>query len=350
MIRPIKIKLNAAHPELPLVEATTFVGSPSTVFVCDVPKAVGSWRISTVKVVAHYPDDSATTVECVKGADGVYTATLPATATSGRVTHGFEVLADAIDENGDPVTGYVLGFADFAVFTRDMTIESGGTLYYMHYFDAVPQTPKKGDVAPDGSGGLQFYNGTAWQPFAVVPPIQYPVTSVNGQTGAVNLTASDVGVHVVKISNGAHQVTVNGYSFFVDAVNIVDLSSGDVTIYVDEEYVTIPAWALNSTKPSYSWSEIEFRPEASDANPLMDGVASPGVSSGGQYSKYDHVHPTDTSRAPLNSPTFTGTPTAPDIGANTSSQVTTKTYVDAQVGSIQTFQHDSGGYYIEVES
>ena len=162
MIRPIKITLNASFPEIPLIEATTFVGSPSAVFISGVPATVGLWRITAVKIVAHYPDDSATTVECVKDAAGVWTGTLPATATSGRVTHGFEVLADGLDENGDAVTGYVLGFADFAVFTRDMTIDSGGTLYYMHYFDTVPEAPKKGDVAPDGSGGLQLYNGTAW--------------------------------------------------------------------------------------------------------------------------------------------------------------------------------------------
>jgi microcystin-dependent protein len=36
----------------------------------------------------------------------------------------------------------------------------------------------------------------------------------------------------------------------------------------------------------------------------MDGVAAPGVAA--SYSRGDHVHPTDTSRAPLNAPVFTG--------------------------------------------
>ena len=186
MIRQININLNAAHPELPLLEATAFVGSPSTAFIRGVPKSVGNWRLTTVRLVATYPDNSAATVTAVQGADGVYTATIPATATSGRVTGGLQILADGTDENGDAVTDYVLGVADIAVFLRDMTISGAdGVKWYLHYFDAVPQTPKKGDVAPDGSGGLQFYNGTAWQPFAVVPPIQYPVTDVTVNSTSV---------------------------------------------------------------------------------------------------------------------------------------------------------------------
>ena len=43
----------------------------------------------------------------------------------------------------------------------------------------------------------------------------------------------------------------------------------------------------------------------SDATPLMNGVAAPGVHN--FVSRDDHVHPTDTSRAPIASPSFTGT-------------------------------------------
>jgi len=68
----------------------------------------------------------------------------------------------------------------------------------------------------------------------------------------------------------------------------------------------------------------------STTNPLMDGVASPGVSL--EYSRGDHVHPTDTSRAPTVSPAFTGTPTAPTAGPLTDdTQVATTAYADAAV-------------------
>jgi hypothetical protein len=45
--------------------------------------------------------------------------------------------------------------------------------------------------------------------------------------------------------------------------------------------------------------------QAATANPLMDGTVAPGTSL--KYARGDHVHPTDTSRAPTASPTFTGT-------------------------------------------
>ena len=51
------------------------------------------------------------------------------------------------------------------------------------------------------------------------------------------------------------------------------------------------------------------------SNPLMAGTASVGISN--KWSPQDHVHPTDNSRAPLASPTFTGTVNAPTVSATT---------------------------------
>jgi Collagen triple helix repeat (20 copies) len=45
-------------------------------------------------------------------------------------------------------------------------------------------------------------------------------------------------------------------------------------------------------------------PVASSTNPVMDGTVAIGT--GTTWARADHVHPTDTSRAPLASPTFTG--------------------------------------------
>lgn len=165
MVRTFEIKLNAAHPELPLFEASAIVGSASTAFIRRVPASVGSWRITKVYAQAKYPDDSEITIAAAKGAEGVWTATIPATEYSGRVKSGFTILADAIDENGDPVSGYVLGIADFAVYTRDLTITPGVPSYGLHYFNAAPDPAKVGDVASI-DGDLKLYNGTAWVGFS----------------------------------------------------------------------------------------------------------------------------------------------------------------------------------------
>ena len=71
----------------------------------------------------------------------------------------------------------------------------------------------------------------------------------------------------------------------------------------------------------------------SDSVPLIDGAAAAGTSS--SASRGDHKHPTDTTRAPVASPTFTGTVTLPadptvNLGA------ATKQYVD---GLFNTHDH-----------
>lgn len=62
--------------------------------------------------------------------------------------------------------------------------------------------------------------------------------------------------------------------------------------------------------------------------PEMNGVGSAGTNA--EASRGDHVHPTDTSRAPLASPTFTGTPAAPTptVG-DSSTKLATTAFVTA---------------------
>jgi hypothetical protein len=71
------------------------------------------------------------------------------------------------------------------------------------------------------------------------------------------------------------------------------------------------------------------------AAPLMDGVAAVGVAT--KYAREDHVHPTDTSRAALASPSLTGTPTAPTAapGTNTT-QLATTAFVLANAPALDT--------------
>ena len=76
--------------------------------------------------------------------------------------------------------------------------------------------------------------------------------------------------------------------------------------------------------------------KASSAAPLMDGVATSGTST--NYAREGHIHPTDTSRAPLASPTLTGTPTAPTAaaGTNTTQIATTAFVTSANTGQLAT--------------
>lgn len=74
----------------------------------------------------------------------------------------------------------------------------------------------------------------------------------------------------------------------------------------------------------------KIRPNAA---PPMDGTASTG--SAKRFALQDHVHPTDTTRAPLASPALTGTPTAPTATTGTSStQIATTEFVANTVGAM----------------
>ena len=74
-------------------------------------------------------------------------------------------------------------------------------------------------------------------------------------------------------------------------------------------------------------------PTASNSNPIMDGTAAPGAAT--VWSRSDHVHPSDTSRAPINSPLFTGIPVAPTASAATNNgQIATTAFVNSFMTSM----------------
>lgn len=58
MIGTISIKCNAAHPEMALPAVYSFVNSPSSIRVLDVPRKIGKWAITNVYISAIYPDNT----------------------------------------------------------------------------------------------------------------------------------------------------------------------------------------------------------------------------------------------------------------------------------------------------
>ena len=65
----------------------------------------------------------------------------------------------------------------------------------------------------------------------------------------------------------------------------------------------------------------------------MNGTAAVGVET--TWAHGDHVHPIDTSRAPIASPSFTGTPTPPTATAGTNTtQIATTAFVKGAIDSI----------------
>ena len=88
-------------------------------------------------------------------------------------------------------------------------------------------------------------------------------------------------------------------------------------------------------------------PQASDAAPIVAGAATAGSSNA--FSRGDHVHPTDTTRAPLASPALTGTPTAPTptTGDDSTRVATTEFVQDGISAARRTEASDVIRHYIE---
>lgn len=129
-----------------------------------------------------------------------------------------------------------------------------------------------------------------------------PVSSVAGKTGAVTLAVADVsGAAPLASPTFTGSPTVPGYA---------PLASPALT-----GTPTVPTAAAD-TNTTQAASTAYVIGQASSSTPAADGTAAVGTSK--RYARADHVHPTDTTRAPLASPTFTGTPAAPTASAGTS--------------------------------
>ena len=98
---------------------------------------------------------------------------------------------------------------------------------------------------------------------------------------------------------------------------------------------TAPTQAVddNSTKLATTAYVTNQLSASGDGTPAMDGTAARGTSTHG--ARADHVHPTDTSRAPIASPTFTGTPAAPTAAPDTNTtQLATTAFVIGQASAV----------------
>ena len=94
---------------------------------------------------------------------------------------------------------------------------------------------------------------------------------------------------------------------------------------------TVPTAAAD-TNTTQAASTAFMVGQAGSASPAMNGVATVGTSL--RYARQDHVHPTDTSRAPLASPALTGTPTVPTAATGTNTtQAASTAFVQNQIAS-----------------
>jgi len=137
-----------------------------------------------------------------------------------------------------------------------------------------------------------------------------PVTSVAGRTGAITLDVADVSGAAPTASP-----TLTGTPLSTTAAADTNTTQIATTAFVVGQ--------------------------ASSTSPVMDGTAAVGTSL--KYARADHVHASDTSKADLASPTFTGTPSLPtgttavtQTAGNNTTAVATTAFVTAAVPAFAT--------------
>ena len=167
--------------------------------------------------------------------------------------------------------------------------------------------------------------------------------TVNGPLNVIgpNLTlGSSTAVSTINLGSGA---TVSGSTKTVN-IGTGGLASSTTTIIVGSTNGTTTTLqgTTNGVTAAADTNSVALATtayvvgQAGSATPLVNGTAAVGTSL--RYARQDHVHGTDTTRAPLASPTFTGTPTLPtgtiattQTAGNNTTAVATTAFVTAAV-------------------
>lgn len=98
MLGTIDVEIQALNPNMPLHPWYAYVNSPSSLRLRNVPKRIGDGHITSVKIVAIYPNGEIKTAECVL-TGGIWVGTVAGTSTSGTSQNGYTIFADGVDEN-----------------------------------------------------------------------------------------------------------------------------------------------------------------------------------------------------------------------------------------------------------
>lgn len=148
------------------------------------------------------------------------------------------------------------------------------------------------------------------------------LTVGNGVTpGGVALANAATAIKLAVARNIAISGAVSGSIAFDGSANVTIVSTLASSIALTG--VPTAATAAVDTNTLQLATTAFVVGQAATVAPVMDSVATVGTSL--KYARQDHIHPTDTSRAPLASPAFTGTPTAPTapLSTNTTQLATT---------------------------
>ena len=284
-------------------------------------------------------------------ADLIPYATKASPALTGNVTITTNSASPALVITQDGA-GDIIQFKDVTSDTTYSFIDASGKVgtiasttanagFNIPHATAAPTTPVNGDIWTTTSGLFMRQNGSTKQyvDFDGTQTINGSKTFSNANNTFGNSTAAGT----TSIASGATisgaTKTVNigtgGVAGSTTTVNIGStLNTTNVNFSVTNGTISLGSNATATTQAadtnSVALATTAFVVgQAGSATPLVNGTAAVGTSL--RYARQDHVHGTDTTRAPLASPTFTGTPLSTTAAVDTNTtQIATTAYVVGQ--------------------
>ena len=161
MIGTVDVDVQAKYPNMPLDPMIAYVGSPSSIRVRNVPKRIGDWCIRSVEFTAIYPDGTIKSASCVL-TGGVWVGTIEGTPTSGTSKSGYTIFASGTDENGNTVSGYILGKGDITILDTDGKLTPNATRYYVRLLSAESEEHFDGDMYKSDGAWYIWQGNQAW--------------------------------------------------------------------------------------------------------------------------------------------------------------------------------------------
>lgn len=176
-------------------------------------------------------------------------------------------------------------------------------------------------------------NGVTVTPTNKIANINVP-TKTSDLTNDSNFAADVSYVHTDNNYTDTEKTKLGGVAIGaqVNVIETVKVNGTARTVTAKAVDIPVPTKTSDITNDS-GFITAEDVPEgaaASTTTPKMDGTAAVGTETA--FARGDHVHPSDTSKANLASPEFTGTPKAPTAAAGTNTtQIATTAFVNSAV-------------------
>ena len=273
-----------------------------------------------------------------------------------NIASGAQVnVLEGIQKNGTAVT-ITNKIANITVPTKtsDITNDShfASDASYVHTDNNYTTTDKNKLAGIDAGAQVNVIesikvNGTARTVTSKAVSITVP-TKTSELTNDSNLVVDAAYVHTDSNYTSSEKTKLSGIDTGaqVNKIESVKVNGTALTITSKAVNVVVPTKTSDITNDSgfITISDVPEGAAASSTTPKMDGTAAVGTETA--FARGDHVHPKDTSKANLASPTFTGTPKAPTAAAGTNTtQIATTAFVVTAISG----KADSSSVYTKTE-